>query len=79
MKNLLVRLLLMLCGSVGFVALVVVASHRGEPLSSAWLVVAAAGCMLAAYFTYGRLVAYGVLGVDKNRPTPAIRFNDGHD
>ena len=79
MKNLLARLLLMLCGGVGFVALVVVASHRGEPLSSAWLVVAAAGCMLAAYFTYGRLVAYGVLGMDKNRPTPAIRFNDGHD
>lgn len=79
MRNLLARLLLMLCGGAGFVALVVVASHRGEPLSSAWLVVAAAGCMLAAYFTYGRLVAYGVLDVDKSRPTPAVRLNDGHD
>jgi carbon starvation protein len=79
MNRLMARLLLLLCAGVGCTALVVVASHRGEPLSSAWLVVAAAGCMLAAYFTYGRLVAYGVLGVDKSRPTPAIRLNDGHD
>ena len=79
MKPLLTRMVLVLVAGAGFVSLVVVASHRGEPLSSAWLVVAAAGCMLAAYFTYGRLVAYGVLGVDDTRPTPALRFNDGHD
>jgi carbon starvation protein len=34
--------------------------------------------LLAGYFLYGRYIAR-LLGIDPNRPTPAVRFNDGVD
>jgi carbon starvation protein len=60
--------------SLGYVAL-----SRGEPISAAWLVVAALCVYMISYRFYALFVAKNVLGVDPSRQTPAYRHNDGLD
>jgi carbon starvation protein len=56
-----------------------VAVSRGEPVNAIWLVVAAICTYSVAYRFYGLFISEQVLGVDPDRPTPAVRFNDGLD
>jgi carbon starvation protein len=64
---------------LGAVALGVVALSRGETINALWLVVAAVCVYLTAYRFYGLFVARRVLRIDPERPTPAVRRNDGLD
>ena len=64
---------------LGAVALGVLALHRGETISAAWLIVAAVCTYAVAYRFYARFLALRVLGLDDSRPTPAVRLEDGRD
>jgi carbon starvation protein len=57
----------------------VLALHRGETISAAWLVLAAVGTYLLAYRFYSRFLAYRVFGLNDRRATPAERLTNGRD
>jgi carbon starvation protein len=60
-------------------ALGVVALKRGEAISAIWIVIAAVCIYLIAYRFYSLFIAKEVMSLDKNRMTPAYKFNDGLD
>jgi carbon starvation protein len=64
---------------VGAVAWGVLALHRGETISAAWVVLAAVGTYLVAYRFYSGFLANQVLGVNDRRATPAERLTNGRD
>ncbi|HSJ75591.1 MAG TPA: carbon starvation CstA family protein [Gemmatimonadales bacterium] len=55
------------------------ALHRGETISAAWLVLAAVGTYLLAYRFYSRFLATTVFGLNDRRATPAERLMNGRD
>ena len=57
----------------------VLALHRGETVSAAWLVLAAVGTYLIGYRFYSRFLARQVFELDDRRATPAERLNNGRD
>src|SRR6476661_943246 len=57
----------------------VLALHRGETISAAWLVLAAVGTYLLAFRFYSRFLADRVLGLNDRRATPAERLANGRD
>jgi carbon starvation protein len=69
-------LIIALLGAAGWGAL---ALARGEPVSAAWLVLAAVGTYLVAYRFYSRFIADKVFGLTDRRATPAERLNNGRD
>ncbi|MBF0424414.1 MAG: carbon starvation protein A [Magnetococcales bacterium] len=69
----------MLLGMMGAFALGVVALRHGETVNALWIVVAAISLYVVAYRYYGLFIAGRVMGVDPDRPTPAVRKNDGLD
>ncbi len=69
-------LLIALAGAAGWGVL---ALHRGESISAAWLVLAAVGTYLVAYRFYSRFLAQRVFELDDRRATPAERLNNGRD
>ena len=73
------RLLWVGVSLVGAAAWGVIALHRGETISAAWLVLAAVGTYLVGYRFYSRFLAQRVLGLDGRRATPAERLNNGRD
>ena len=60
-------------------ALVFIASARGEPISSAWFLVAALCTYAIGYRFYSAFLAARALRLDDSRPTPARRLADGKD
>jgi carbon starvation protein len=64
---------------LGAISFGIVALTRGEPVNSAWLVVAAVCIYFIAYRFYALFIADKVFGVDAKRATPAYRHNDGLD
>jgi carbon starvation protein len=60
-------------------ALVFIASARGEPISSAWFLVAALCTYAIGYRFYSAFLAARALRLDDSRPTPAQRLADGKD
>jgi carbon starvation protein len=68
--------LVALAGAAGWGML---ALARGEPVSAAWLVLAAVCTYLIAYRFYSRFIAEGVFGLTNRRATPAERLNNGRD
>jgi carbon starvation protein len=66
-------------GLAGAVAWGVLALHRGETISAAWLVLAAVGTYLIAYRFYSRFLADRVFGLNDRRATPAERHANGRD
>src|SRR5215218_7479904 len=64
---------------IGASAFAWLALSRGERVSAAWLVTAAVCTYLIAYRFYSKFIATKVFGVDGNRTTPAVRFDDGRD
>src|SRR5262245_11912392 len=65
------------CAGAG--ALAVVALARGEPISSAWFLVAAVCIYAIGYRFYSRLLAERAFRLDPDAPTPARRLHDGKD
>src|SRR5215208_5188292 len=65
-----------LAGAVGWGVL---ALHRGETISAAWLVLAAVGTYLVAFRFYSRFLADRVFGLNDRRATPAERLANGRD
>ena len=57
----------------------VIATERGEPVNSIWLVLAAAGTYAIGYRFYARFIAAKVMALDDRRATPAERLRNGHD
>ncbi len=56
-----------------------IATNRGEPINSLWVVVAAV-CTYALGFRFnGKFIAAKVMVLDSSRATPAERLRDGHD
>ena len=64
---------------LGAGALAVVATARGESLSSAWFLVAALCTYAVGYRFYAAFLAARALALDDARPTPAHRLRDGRD
>lgn len=60
-------------------ALAVVATARGEAISSTWFLVAAASVYAIGYRFYSAYLAARVLALDDARTTPAHRLDDGKD
>jgi carbon starvation protein len=69
----------LLLALAGAVAWGVLALHRGETISAAWVVLAAVGTYLIAYRFYSRFLADRVLGLNDRRATPAERLTNGRD
>ena len=61
------------------VAIATIATRRGEPVNSLWLVAAAAATFLLGFRFYAKFIAAKVMALDNSRATPAERFRDGHD
>ncbi len=66
-------------GIIGAFALAVVATQRDEHINALWIVAAAISVYLIAYRYYSLFIANKVMRLDPNRPTPAVRHNDGLD
>jgi carbon starvation protein len=64
---------------VGAGALAILALQRGEPVSAAWLLVAALCAYAIGYRFYSAFIAARVFALDDRRPTPAHRLSDGRD
>jgi len=73
------RLLWATLAAGGAFAWGVLALHRGETISAAWLVLAAVGTYLVAYRFYSRFLADRVFGLNDRRATPAERLANGRD
>jgi carbon starvation protein len=56
-----------------------IATFRGEPVNSLWLVLAAACTYAVAFRFYGKFIAARVMALDNQRATPAERLRNGHD
>ncbi|MBI4409976.1 MAG: carbon starvation protein A [Gemmatimonadetes bacterium] len=65
--------------AVGAFAFGLIALHRGESISAAWLVAAAVCTYTVAYRFYSRFLAYRVFGLDNRRATPAERIDNERD
>ncbi len=61
------------------IAIGTIATSRGEPVNSLWLVLAAAMTFLVGFRFYGKFIAAKVMALDDRRSTPAERFRDGLD
>jgi carbon starvation protein len=64
---------------LGAAAWGVLALHRGETISAAWLVLAAIGTYLVGFRFYSRFLADRVFGLNDRRATPAERLANGRD
>ena len=72
-------ILWVLIAVAGAVSWGVLALHRGETVSAAWLILAAVGTYLVAYRFYARFLATKVFALDPRRATPAERLDNGRD
>ncbi|MEP7326785.1 MAG: carbon starvation CstA family protein, partial [Gemmatimonadota bacterium] len=73
------KVIWLLIALAGAAAWAMLALHRGETISAAWLVIAAMGTYLIAYRFYSRFLAHRVFQLDDQRATPAERLNNGCD
>jgi carbon starvation protein len=74
-----VRLLWALLAVLAAYSLGYVASERGEPVNSIWLVTASVCTYLIGYRFYASWIAAKVMALDDRRATPAERLRNGHD
>ncbi|MBX6353569.1 MAG: carbon starvation protein A [Thermoflavifilum sp.] len=64
---------------LGAAAFAVLAWHRGETVSAAWMVIAAVCVYAVAYRFYSKFIGYKVFGLNDKRATPARVHDDGKD
>ena len=79
MKKIAGRLVWAAISVLGSLCLSGIALHRGEPINSLWLVVAAACTYLVGYRFYAKFIAARIMMLDDRRATPAERLRNGHD
>src|SRR6059036_1413706 len=63
----------------GAYAIGVLAVFHGETVNAIWFVVAAGAIYAIAYRFYASFLAARLFALDRHRPTPAERLNDGRD
>lgn len=63
----------------GAVAYLVMALERGEPISAAWILVAAVSTYSIGYRFYSKWIAARLFALDDHRATPAEIHDDGRD
>jgi len=73
------RLIWFAVAAVAALCLGYIATERGEPINSLWLVVAAVCTYLVGYRFYAGFIAAKVMALDDMRATPAERLRNGHD
>jgi len=73
------KIVWLIVAGVGAVAWGMLALHRGETISAAWLVLAALGTYLVGYRFYSRFLAEKIFELDDRRATPAERLDNGRD
>jgi len=73
------KIVWLIVAGVGAVAWGMLALHRGETISAAWLVLAAVGTYLVGYRFYSRFLADKIFELDDRRATPAERLDNGRD
>jgi carbon starvation protein len=78
-KRLLTTVVWTLVALAGAVAYVVVATQRKEPISAAWILIAAVCTYSIGYRFYGKWIAANVFALDDHRATPAEIHEDGRD
>ncbi len=64
---------------VGAFCLAGIATNRGEPVNSFWIVLAAVCTYAIGFRFYAKFIAAKVMVLDNRRATPAERLRDGHD
>ena len=64
---------------LAIVALVTIATHRGESISAMWMITAALCTYAISYRFYAAWLAAKVLALDETRATPAERLENGRD
>ena len=79
MKQLMARLLWLLLALAGGWAYAVLAAHRGEGLSSIYILIAALCSYAVGYRFYSRWIAARVLMLEDRRATPCEVHDDGKD
>jgi len=79
MRRLLSGLVWLAVGALGAAGFAILALHRGESVSAAWILIAGVASYVIAYRFYSRFLALRVLGLDARRATPAERLNNGRD
>jgi carbon starvation protein len=63
----------------GVFAYALLAFHRGEPLSAAWLLTAAACTFAVGYRFYSKWIAASIMALEDSRATPVWVHEDGKD
>ncbi len=79
MRRRIYGLLWALTSVIAAICIGAIATHRGEPVNSLWLVAAAASVFLLGFRFYAKFIAAKVMALDDRRATPAERFRDGQD
>jgi len=79
MKQLMSGFAWLFVATIGAFAYCVLATRQGEPVSSAYLVVAALCTYAVAYRFYAKWLEARVLMLDDRRATPSEIHDDGHD
>ncbi len=79
MKRVLSFVFWLLLAGAGAWAYETLACHRGEPVNSAYLIIAAVCTYAIGYRFYSRWIALRVLGMDNRRATPCEVREDGKD
>jgi carbon starvation protein len=79
MKRIAVYLLWAAISLVAALCLAGIATNRGEPINSMWVVLAAVCTYAVGFRFYGKFIAAKVMALDNQRATPAERLRDGHD
>lgn len=79
MKKFAAHLAWALVAIIGAFFLAAIALHRGEPVNSFWIVVAALCTYSVGFRFYAKFIAAKVMVLDNQRATPAERLRDGHD
>jgi carbon starvation protein len=79
MKKVFAPIFWLLFTLLGAFAYAVLAFHRGEPVNSGYLVIAAVCTYVIGYRFYSKWIAFRVLGLNNRRATPCEVRDDGKD
>jgi carbon starvation protein len=79
MRRVLQPIVLILIAILGAASFARLALSRGETINAAWLLTAAICTYVIAYRFYSKIIATKIFALDDERPTPAVRLNDGRD
>jgi carbon starvation protein len=79
MRKLAIQVFWVLLSLAGAGAYATIALHRGEPINSAYILVAALCSYAIGYRFYSKWIAARILMLDDRRATPCEVHDDGHD